>query len=157
MPKLGLYDPNSLTAKDGVMQISFINAMDVKDVSTLPIRTLEEARRVIGYLSAQKSPNQCPLHAFGREPVRISGAYTMHHDKPGEGMIAVGGGAGGVREYTSFRLLFDIAAAGFPERGGAIITGYMEDETLVAHQMAASPYMTRPQPALATPQGDARG
>ena len=155
MSKLGLYDPNSLTEKDGVMHIAFINARDARDVESIPIDTTCKARLIRDCLEAQKSPVNCPVHALGHRSVRMDGAIVLPKGRGGEGVL-IQQSKTGQRTHISLKTVFAYDPADIPEKGLGIALGHMEEGTLHVHQLVVQPLAIDPQPATA-PQRIADG
>mgnify|MGYP007011833377 CR=1 FL=1 len=148
MPKLGLYDPNSLTEKDGVMRISFINARDARDVESIAIDTTGKARLIRDCLEAQKSSVNCPSNALGHRSMRMDGAIVLPKDRGGEGVL-IQQSKTGQRKHTSLKTVFSYDPADIPEKSLGIALGHMEDGTLHVHQLVVQPLAIDPQPATA--------
>jgi len=156
--KLGLYDPESLAMDGDLMTIGFVNARDAGDVTTIHIRTAEEAHRIRDALILQKNEVACPFHPISGELSILSGAFQFSKDHPSEGLIGHMEQSGGKKKLVPvpFRLGFEAEQGQLPPSGRCIAKGYMEDGALFVLHMAMVPAGAMPdgEPAPNTPSED---
>lgn len=147
MQKYGLFDPGSLRRHGQGMAIDFINALDTTDVETISLERMSEVSQVMSQLEAQKNSIETPVLALGKETVRMKGAIMMILDQPGKGMIATHD-KDGKKQVYSIKTVFDLDIEDMPEEGIGFASGYLDDGTLHAHQIA----MKSMRPAGPSPQ-----
>lgn len=146
MTVIGLYDPASLTQKEGGLQISFVNAQDAGDVRTVVIRTAQQARRIAERLRAQADPVNCPFHALDRGMVKLKGVIRMMPDDDGVGLIWTPR-KDGKYDTIAIRSTFDTSNANLPEKGLGFVVGYAEDDVIRFCQIAMRALPDDPRPA----------
>lgn len=137
MTKIGLYDPNSLTAEGDKMKITFVDAIDVTKSMDVEIGSSAMARKIIGYLARQESAVDCPLHVLGEDPKRLAGVMMMSSSAADEGVL-MANDDGQTRIY-SVKTLFDLNEGDIPKEGIAVVKGFMENDTMMAHTLLMQP------------------
>lgn len=140
MTKVGLYDPNSLTSEEGKMKITFVDAIDVTQSIDVEIGSAEMAQKIIGHLTRQTSATDCPLHVLGQEPARLAGVMMMSSSIANEGVLMAK--EDGKTRIYSVKTLFDLSDEDLPREGIAVVKGFVENDTLMAHTVlmqSASP------------------
>lgn len=137
MTQVGLYDPNSLTFVGGKMKITFVDAIDTSKSVDVEIGSAEMAQKVIDHLTRQKSAVDCPLHVLGHDPARLAGVMMMSNSIANEGVLMAN--EGGKTRIYSVKALFELNEEDLPREGIAVVKGFMENDTLMAHTVLMQP------------------